>query len=860
VRVSELVGPEPSGEVQRLRRCLGDVVAFSALAAAWSGRPPQGILDCLAEVLQRTLELDFVYASARLAPEDLPLRVVRVGGPDGRGSAELTEGIRASVERWIQISPSLRPPALEPLPGMGRASLSLLPLGTDARLGVLVAGACRPDFPSQEERVLLGVAANQAAVEIDNARLYRRATAELTERKRAEALLTDQQGVLERIARGTPLPEVLEAIARAVEARSTETLCSILLLDDTGCLRHGSAPSLPRSYNDAIDGVRIGPSVGSCGTAAFRKARVVVSDIAADPLWSDYRELALSHGFRACWSTPIMSPAGEVLGSVAMYCRGAREPTRSEEELAELATHLAGIAIDRARTEEALRQNETLLRTIIETEPECLKLLNRDGTLRHMNLAGLQMVEADSFEEIAGTCVYGLIAPEHRAAFEAMNERVFRGEAVTLQFELVGLKGTRRWMESHAVPLRDAAGEITAHLGVTRDITARRRDEEELRRRAADLTQRDREKDEFLAMLAHELRNPLAPVISAAQVVQARAGDDPLLQRQLAVITRQAQHMARLLDDLLDVSRITRGKIALRRQPVDLGAAVAQVVESQRSLLVERQHHLALSLPAGTGFVLADPTRLQQVVGNLLSNAAKYTDPGGRIEVSVAFSGPAATLRVVDNGVGIAPEFLPRIFDLFAQADRSLARTESGLGIGLTLVKQLVELHGGTVTASSAGRGRGSEFTVVWPLTAPPADAMPEASSSTAATVRRRVLIVDDNEDAADSLADLAGLWGHAVRTVHDGPAALLAAEDEPPDVVLLDISMPYMDGYQVARRLRENHPASAMTLVALTGYGQAEDRLRSQGAGFDHHLTKPVDPDLLRRLLAEPGARRLAG
>lgn len=720
-------------------------------------------------------------------------------------------------------------------------------------IGGLFFGHSTPEvFTERAEQMVVGIAA-QAAIAIDNARLYQQTTRELTKRRRAETLLTTQKSLLEQVARGMSLSEVLSALVRMIEDQSDGALCSILLLDDEGRLRHGAAPSLPFTYNQAIDGVRIRPAAGSCGTAAYRKERVAVSDIANDPLWADYRELALSHGLRACWSTPVISTRGEVLGSVAMYYREPREPAAADIELTEIATHLAGIAIERARTEGALRQSETMLRTIINTEPECVMLVDRDGSLRLMNHAGLQMIEADSLDAVVGTGVYDFIASEHRSVFEALNHRVFQGESATLQFELIGRQGTRRWMETHAVPLRNEQGEISAHLAVAQDITERKRDEQALRQRTEELAARDREKDEFLAMLAHELRNPLAPVLNAIQVLQAAGPRDATIQRQRSIIDRQARHMARLLDDLLDVSRITQGKIELRKQPLELGALVAQAVETARPLLEQRQHQVRLIPASEPLYLAADPTRMYQIVSNLLTNAAKYTPPGGKIAVTVERVGDEARLRVADTGQGLAPEFLPRVFDLFVQGDRSVSRGDSGLGIGLTMVQRLAWLHGGRVEAHSEGVGQGSEFTVTLPLL-PASTGVPEgAALSPASTVNgsgRRVLVVDDNRDGAESLADLLSLWGHETHAAFDGTSAIQAVHDRSPEVVLLDISMPGMSGYEVAQALRQSPGLDDMLLIALTGYGQEEDRRRSKEAGFDYHLTKPVDPDALRRLL----------
>jgi signal transduction histidine kinase len=384
------------------------------------------------------------------------------------------------------------------------------------------------------------------------------------------------------------------------------------------------------------------------------------------------------------------------------------------------------------------------------------------------------------------------------------------------------------------------------------EVLERRRLEQELLRRAAELVEEDRRKDEFLAMLAHELRNPLAPIQTAAHVVRLKGPLAPDLQWANDVIVRQSQHLTRLVDDLLDVSRITRGKVSLHLQRVDLALIAERAVEACRPLVDARKHNLRLSTPTGPVEVDGDPTRLAQVISNLLNNAAKYTEEGGRIDLIIERTAKDAIVRVRDNGIGIAPDLLPRVFDLFVQADRSLDRSQGGLGIGLTLVKSLVDAHHGSVTATSAGVGKGSEFTIRLPLktagvVAASCDGTPAPS---AAAAQRRILIVDDNVDAAESLAALLRLAGHETRLAFDGPSALTAAGEFRPTVVLLDIGLPGMSGYEVARCLRQNASHRDLLLIAVTGYGQEEDRQQARDAGFDYHFVKPMDPDVLHELL----------
>jgi signal transduction histidine kinase/ActR/RegA family two-component response regulator len=368
------------------------------------------------------------------------------------------------------------------------------------------------------------------------------------------------------------------------------------------------------------------------------------------------------------------------------------------------------------------------------------------------------------------------------------------------------------------------------------------------------LVEADERKDEFLAMLAHELRNPLAPLRNAVHLLQQPVVDRPLIDRTREMMGRQVQQLGRLVDDLLDLSRIARGKMQLRKEWVDLGQVVQRAAEASRPLVESRQHELTVSLPAPPVRLLADPTRLEQILTNLVNNAARYTPERGRIWLTAAKEDDEIVLRVRDTGIGIPPEMLSRIFGLFTQVERAQERAEGGLGIGLSLVKSLTEMHGGKVEAHSAGPGRGSEFVVRCPLPTEETPASVKTPPEEAPATERiiRVLLVDDNVDAAESLAMLLRLWGHEVAVAHDGPSALRAAAAHRPEVALLDISLPGMDGYELARRLRPQHGLERTVLVALTGWGQDEDRRRSQEAGFDHHLVKPVDLSDLQELLAQ--------
>jgi signal transduction histidine kinase len=385
------------------------------------------------------------------------------------------------------------------------------------------------------------------------------------------------------------------------------------------------------------------------------------------------------------------------------------------------------------------------------------------------------------------------------------------------------------------------------------EIAQRKRAEEMLK-------EADRRKDEFLAMLAHELRNPLAPIRNAVHILQRRMPDDRSLRQPLEVIDRQARQLAGLVDDLLDVSRITHGQINLRKQTLELAEVVAQAVETSRPLLEARQHHFEIHLPGEPIFVEADPTRLAQVILNLLNNSAKYTEEGGHIRLTVERENGEVVLRVRDSGMGIPPEILPKIFELFAQGERTLDRSQGGLGIGLTLVRRLVELHGGKVQAFSEGLGKGSEFVVrlpalqgsgEWRVVSDEKEKVSSlATRHSPLATTCRILIVDDNRDSAESLATLLQMLGHDVRAAYDGEAGLRLAKQFSPDIVLLDIGLPRLSGLEAAQRIRHDLGLRDTLLIAMTGYGQEEDKRRSREAGFNAHLVKPVDFGELQKLL----------
>jgi PAS domain S-box-containing protein len=848
---------------------------------------------------------------------------------------------------------------------------------------------------------------------------------DVTEQKRSEAVLAGQKRVLELIVQGASLPDVLDALCEIIERQSQDKLIATVLLinEDGHRLRSVAGRRAPDDYARAVDGVAIGPCVGSCGTAAYRAETVVVSDIATDPLWANFRDLALGHGLRSCWSTPIFSSQGTVLGTFAVYSLGPRDPSPNEFRLVDLLTRTAAVAIERRRAEEALQEASATLRSFYDTAPVMMGVVeveaDRDEVLHVTDNTATGQFFGVNPESLSQRRASEMGVPQDhlREWVRRYRESECTGQPVRFEYQHVTPGGTR-WLsvivfcierlpggrsrcsyvaedvterkrvevtlrkqserlrllweaatillttDDPDAMLRTLFGKIAPHFALdtyfnflvnesgdglclgscagipedevrkitrldygqavcgtvalhrqpivathiqesdepmvqlvkgygvrvyacnplvvegqllgTLSFASRTRDEfdtDELEflgticryvtvayerlRLVQQLRDQDRRKDEFLATLAHELRNPLAPIRNALQILKMPRLDTTTVERSREMMERQVHQLVRLVDDLLDVSRVMRGKVELRKEKLELATVVARAVETVQPLIESQGHELIVSLSPESLPLDGDPVRLAQVVGNLLTNAAKYTQANGRIWLTGQRVGDDAVLRVRDTGIGIAPDMLPHIFELFVQVDHASTRSQGGLGIGLTLVKNLVEMHHGTVEAHSAGLGRGSEFVVRLPLMLQAyreeiEDDNGEEQQEPLLSSGHRLLVVDDNRDAAESLAMLVRLQGHEVRVAHDGTAALEMVKDYRPALVFLDIGMPKMDGYEVARRLRQQPGLENIRLAALTGWGQQEDRRRTAEAGFDHHLVKPLEPKALERLLAD--------
>jgi signal transduction histidine kinase len=528
--------------------------------------------------------------------------------------------------------------------------------------------------------------------------------------------------------------------------------------------------------------------------------------------------------------------------TISLVCNALHKALRTlEQSEAKALQHVKAIE----HRDQALRDAQQQLHLITDSMSALVTRCTSDLKYSWVSKPYADWLKKSRNEIIGGT-IKDTIG---KAAFDVLGpyyERTLKGETVRLELEVDFQTIGRRWVNSVYTPTFGIDGKPDGWVGVVIDIDAPKRAEEALRTT-------DRRKDTFLAVLAHELRNPLAPMRNALELMK-RSDANPLIdQRARTTIERQLSHMVRLVDDLLDLSRINSDKLELQKQPVALSEVVSQAVETVRPLIVEARHELSIDLPVEPLELNADTVRLSQAFSNLLNNACKYTDAGGLISVTALRDNGHVVVSIRDNGMGIPTDLSPKIFEMFTQADHSRERHNGGLGIGLALVKRLVEMHEGEVSAGANPTGQGSEFLVKLPLMSVPKakeSSNPYPTSSNSGDAPLRILVVDDNQDSAETLGLLLELMGNKINVAHDGEQALAIAKEIKPDVVLLDIGLPRLNGYDVARLIRQESWGSNPILVAITGWGQTEDKDLSREAGFDHHLVKPIDHDHLIKLI----------
>jgi PAS domain S-box-containing protein len=639
--------------------------------------------------------------------------------------------------------------------------------------------------------------------------------------------------------------EVL-AINRAIAGAEDYGEVLRLVVDRTAAFTGATACMLLLSQADGL--ARVVRSVGIDPAKAARLALPLTERID--------RELCNLLGFKATdgfVGVPVIGKGG-LMGILAVYREEPGAVDGVDDRLISAFADQAAIALDNAERvrrlgdEEALRRSEQRLRTLADSMPQLSWTAQPDGSITWYNRRWYEYTGTTP-EQATGWGWQSVHDPARLPdVLRRWRESIAASTALDIEFPLRGANGKFRRFLTRVLPLKDSRGNVIQWLGTSTDVTELVEAQEALR-------ESDRRKTEFLGMLSHELRNPLAPILSSLYVLDRAPAGSERSEHAKEVIQRQTVHLTRLIDDLLDVTRISRGKIELVRTQLDVQEILRRICDDHRTLFEGRGITVLVEESSAPVWVDADATRITQLLGNLLQNAAKFSHEGGTITASVGSAKGQAEIRVRDNGIGIAPDFLPRVFEQFVQAEGGLARPKGGLGLGLALVKGLVELHGGTVSARSEGLGRGSEFVVNLPLAPPPLQAAPalQPASLPAPTKRAlEILVIDDNVDAAQGLAVVLEMEGHRVHVATDGLSGIMKARELKPEVVLCDIGLPDVDGYEIARTLRADEGLRSTRLIALSGYAQPEDRRRAQEAGFDAHLAKPPAMDLLLALVAQ--------
>ncbi|HET7060646.1 MAG TPA: ATP-binding protein [Nitrosospira sp.] len=831
-----------------------DLEGLSTLPTVWAGLGPEDIAGKLAQVLLSILDLDLVYIRLCQPGDDAGFTET-IRSKHRSDAASHISDMQASLASLL-AGGTLAPVTTMPDPfGGGTLRTTVIRLGLVEEHDLLVAGSRRANFPTEQERLLLEFAANQAVVVLQGQR----------------ASQTFQQ----REERFRGFADVAPAMLWVTEP---DGFCSFLSQGWYEFTGQGEDEGMGFGWLNAVH-----PEDREAATQHF-----LFANERNEPFSIEYRLRRADGVYR--WvidaGRPRFSRRGQFLG-YAGNVLDITDRKQAEEEMAALlatekrhAALLAQVA-NASKSMNAALSTDSIARILTGEARSMLGAHQAVTSLAVSQREALAVNVVSLSDEYAG-CRAWLEKPgisdmyvEVRRANRPMRMTQQELEAHPawkgLEKPAKDDAPVRGWL---AVPLIGHGGKNLGLVQLTDKAQGEFTEEDETilvqlaaiasagienARLYEQLREQDRRKDEFLATLAHELRNPLAPVRTGLAVLKLASSIDATVKTR-EIMERQVEHMVRLIDDLLDVSRITSGKVQLKKERVDVRAVLDTALELSRPLIEESRHQLLISPPKEGLLLDADPTRMAQVVSNLLNNAAKYTPEGGRIELTAERDQNDVIIRVRDNGVGLAPEALPKVFELFSQIGKTLDRSQGGLGIGLTLVKRLVEMHGGQVTAESKGLGQGSTFVVRLPLAAVQVingRQVAEEEGSRSLSVPRRILVVDDNVDGSETIAMLLMLFGHTVKTVHNGPDTLEAACTFQPSIIFLDIGLPGMSGYEVAQRLRSDSNMNGLVLVALTGWGSEEDQRRAQSVGFDYHLTKPVGMEKLQSLLIDIDASR---
>ena len=588
-----------------------------------------------------------------------------------------------------------------------------------------------------------------------------------------------------------------------------------------------------------------------CAETLRRNDLMAIENLAQTD-WSTHRAY-LEFGTEIYFGVPL-PVAGKIYGTLCFTSRVAsvREFTTGDHEFIRLLAQTMGTEIARQRNETALKASEERFRSLVTASTQIVWTNSAEGLMQGKQ-GGWGDFTGQSSEEYQGFGWANAIHPEEsQPTIDAWNQAVAEKRKFEFEHRVHRYDGQWRDCAVHAVPILNADGTIREWVGVHTDITDRKRNEYRLRQLADELAENSSRKDEFLATLAHELRNPLAPIRNGLQLMKLAGGNLATMGQAREIMERQLTHMVRLIDDLMDVSRISQGKLQLYKERGSLTTILNTAVETSRPLIDQMGQQFSITLPELPIMVNADHIRLAQVFLNLMNNSAKYSEPGGHIQLKCECQGNEAVVTVVDSGIGIAANHLPYVFEMFAQGNQSAMISQGGLGIGLTIAKRVIELHGGTIEAKSAGEGHGSEFVVRLPILMDelPLQLTVVEKEHDSANKALRILVVDDNRDAAQSLAELLNLMGNDTRTAYDGQAGLDMAQEYRPDVILLDIGMPKLNGYEASKLIRKQPWGKDILLIAATGWGQNQDRDRTLEAGFDYHLVKPIEPQELINIL----------
>lgn len=715
-------------------------------------------------------------------------------------------------------------------------------------LGTLSFSSLRRPFFDDADLRFLKEVAQYAAIALD--------------RVRTETLARQQRHVLQLIAEGAPLKKTLETLLEMVEAESEETVFgSILVLDENGKMFQQSiSPSLPAAYSEGIVGHMIGPTAGSCGSAASRGKPVYVSDIASDPLWACHKHEALAHGLRACWSTPIFSSNGQVLGTFAMYYPQPRHPRDEDMHIVHMAARTASVAIERNRRERELRESEARFRNMADNAPVMVWMSESDGACTFLSKSWHDFT-GQPLQEGLGMGWLNVIHPDDRGLAEKeFRTGLHEQRAYRVEYRLWHRSGTYRWVLAAATPRISTDNSLfLGYIGSVIDIAEHKTMEAELRQARDRAELANKAKDRILAVLSHELRTPLAPVLMSVGAMENNEELPAEVRDDAAMIRRNVMLETKLIDDLLDHSSIRNGKLHLRAEAFDLQRSITETCEMCADQLGLKKLALEIRLDSSIQTLWGDAARLQQVWWNILKNAIKFTPAEGVIRISSQRRANIVRIVFEDNGAGIRADFLPRVFNAFEQADvlATGGQPPDGLGLGLSISKAIVELHQGHIFASSLGLGRGSQFTVELPLRqSSPARLIPSAASEENRAIcieGVRLLLVEDDKDTVRVLKKLLERDGCRVLATPSHEEALRLAEANVFDIVVSDLGLPDGDGWNLMRLLRERHGLKG---IAVSGYGMVEDIRKCHEAGFTESLVKPLLYGDLRQAIARQACR----